>query len=157
MATFTLEETSGVDADGNKKEFPLIPEDSILEANVLEIKGPVEMPYKDKETNEAIFKMEWTFKIASGEYADQRTWGQTGIKFAHHPDCKLYAWTQEVLGVDLPAGFNLDTDNLLGLPCRIVVGVRSYTKTGETALTYRNYVKDVIRAESTAGRDEDPF
>lgn len=159
MATFTLEEAQAGETgdDGERKPFTLIPEDEILECEVFEIKGPVDKPYTDDDGN-AVKKMEFTFKVLDGEFKDRRVWGETSPAFVNHSNCKLYAWTQEILSTELPAGFSLNTDNLLKLKCRVVVGQRSYTKKGDTEKTTVNFAKDIIRSKTPANAGfSDPF
>jgi hypothetical protein len=73
-------------------------------------------------------------------------------------NCKLRAWSQEILNTQLEAGFVLDTDMLVGQRCRIVVGVKEYEKDGQTKV--RNFVRDVMRPSGGGvfgSADEEPF
>lgn len=151
MPVFTLEESNYAGP---------IPEDEILGAEVIDIKTK-EKPFKDDDGN-AIVRLEFSFiiKHPGSAWDEQRIWGDTSTTFNDHPNCRLRAWAQELLGQELPKGFRLDTDTLRGLSCRIVVGASSYTKNDEEKT--RNFVKDVLRAKPGAvhtaiDADEEPF
>lgn len=155
MATFTLQEPSGSN-DGEKRVYTLIPDDVELEAEVKKIEAKTK-PFTDDDGNPVV-KLEWTFKIIGGEHDGRQIWGETGSKFVKHADCKLYAWSAEVFGAELPDGFTLDTDNLIGEQCRIVTGHRTYTKKGDTEPTTVNNVSQVKRRKTQgAAGFEDPF
>lgn len=80
---------------------------------------------------------------------DQILFGNTPTTFSTHPDCKLRLWAQEILGgTTLPVDFELDTDDLVGLPCRAVVGVRERKGGDGVGVIRKNYVTDVIHASS---------
>jgi len=136
-----------------------IDEDEILPARVVGIKERGK-PFKEDDGNE-IKRVEFSFVIETPEqpFDGQRIWGDTSTVFTNNPNCKLYAWSQELLGMELPAGFQLDTDTLVGQDCRIIVGKREWEKDGKQQT--RNYVKDVIRAGAGASAsvlpEEEPF
>jgi hypothetical protein len=108
-------------------------------------------------------RVEFSFVITEPDLAwdGQRIWGDTPTTFTTNPDCKLRAWSTEILGDELGPGFALDTDLLVGMPCRIVVGAREYQQNNMDKV--HNFVKDVIRAKGAAIRplvsntNEEPF
>lgn len=134
--------------DGEPIVRELIPEKEILAAEVLnaEVK---EMPYKDKETGEAVEKVVFKFKVVqAGDFADRWVWGETSTNFVDHPGCRLRAWVGELLGTDvLPSGFTFNTDDLLDQSCRVVIGVRSWDDKTTGEKQYRNFVSDVLRED----------
>lgn len=140
-----------------------IPEDEILRAQITGIKV-VTKPFKD-ENNEEIKRVEFAFVVtqSGSQYDGQKIWGDTPTRFNDHPDCRLRAWAQEALGGgELPKGFKLDTDALVGNEVRIVVAQKKYEKDGQDKV--RNYVKDLLRAPNSNGSstfssldDEEPF
>jgi hypothetical protein len=150
MPVFTLEESNYAGP---------IPDDEILPARVTGV-STRKKPFKDDDGND-IFRVEFAFVIETpGEAWDgQRIWGDTSTIFTNNPNCKLYAWSQELLGDELPPGYVLDTDNLIGAMGRIVVGRKEYEKDGKDQV--RNYVKDVIRVSGRSAPapidDEEPF
>lgn len=156
MPVYTLEESTYAGP---------IPDDTILAAEVTAI-AEKKKPFTDKETGAEIWRVEFSFVVTEPEsgWKDQRIWGDTATTFSTNTDCKLRNWASELLGVEeLDSGFRLDTDLLVGQPCRIVVGARNYIKDG-TDKTY-NFVKDVIRAKAgvmahqvpRAPVEEEPF
>jgi hypothetical protein len=131
------------------KQYPLIDEDTVLVATITNVTEDVK-PFKDRETDQYVVKLAWTFQ-AEHDGQERRLWGETGVEFVEHPDCRTYAWAQEAFGQTLPKGFVLDTDDLISQQVRIVVGIRTYTKKGESTPRSTNYVKDVMRARSAMG------
>lgn len=135
-----------------------IPEDSILAARVTAV-AQKKQPFKEDDGSD-VYKMEFSFVIEdpNSDFDGTRIWGTTPTRFNNHPDCKLFSWTQELLVTELSAGFNLDTENLVGQRCRAVIGLREYEQDGQTKT--RNFVKDVIRPSEGrvyAAADEEPF
>lgn len=152
-----------------KKTYDLIPDGTELDAVVKAIEE-VEKQYTDDDGKNVV-KVEWTFETAY-EGQDRKAWGETSNKWAPHPGCRMRAWAQEILAADLPEEFVLNTDHLLNLPCRIVVGVRSWEAGEKNGRSWnagsKNYVSDVKRtrdggaagapaATSDAPAYEDPF
>jgi len=144
---FELGDSSGSGSGDEKTEFVVIPEDTMVEAELLGMEKK-KMPFQDDNGND-VFKVEWTFKITEeGEYKNRRVWGQTSTIFTSHEDCKMRAWVQEILAVDeLSPGFKFKTGDLVNEKARIVIGQRSYTTRDGEARTV-NTVKDVIRARA---------
>jgi hypothetical protein len=149
MPILTLEEANYVG---------IIPEDEVLQARITGIKQ-VKKPFVAEDGSD-IWRMEFSFVIDQPDspFDGTRLWGDTSTNFNSHPDCKLRAWTAEILGIDMQPGFTLDTDQLVGNHCRVVVGVRKYKKDGEDK--ERNFARDVMRAREShvyAGVEEEPF
>ena len=146
------------------KVYPLIDEDTVLEATVLEVKDKV-MPFNDRETGQPVVKVAFTFAVTYDDDDGRKVWGEVWPEFYHHPDCQLHAWTQEILGADLPPEFVLNTDDLVGLTCRVIVGINRYTRKSDGVKKENNYVKDVLRSSTPATASvgagapayEDPF
>jgi hypothetical protein len=151
MPVLTLEDANWVG---------LIPDDEVLQARITGVKQN-KKPFTNDDGSE-VWRMEFSFVIEDTQspFDGTRIWGDTPVTFNSHPDCKLRAWAQEILGLDMEPGFTLDTDQLVGLHCRVVVALRKYKKDGEDK--ERNYVRDVMRAREShvyAGVDmqEEPF
>lgn len=138
MPILTLEEANYVG---------LIPEDEVLQARITNV-SQRKKPFQAEDGSD-IWRMEFSFVIDQPDspFDGSRIWGDTSTHFNSHPDCKLRAWTGEILGVDLQPGFVLDTDQLAGNRCRVVVGVKKYKKDGEDK--ERNFVRDVMRARES--------
>lgn len=135
--------------DGGAGEFETIPQGLVLDAELLEVKEKT-MPFKDDDGNE-IVKVEFSFKvIEEGQWKNRRVWGQTPTTFSMNPSCKLRSWVQELLNVPrLPADFALDTDDLVGLTCRVAIDHRIQKKP-DGDIT-REFVSDVIRGHEREG------
>lgn len=161
---FTLGETEA-SADGTDPGAPrvytLIPDKTMLAAEVLDVKTKV-APFKDKETGAEVRQVEFKFQVTEpGDYDEKYVWGKTSTSFVDHPGCKLRSWVSELLGADsLPSGFTFNTDDLLDLECRIIVGVRSWIDK-DNVTQERNFVSDVLRDKSLSSSvydsNEEPF
>lgn len=145
MATLTLEES----------DFVPLEEDDVYEAEVVAVTHKKEN-FQDKETGKDVYKYEFKFLIddETSAWDGKNIYGKTGEKFTTHPDCRLYQWVQEILGAQLEPGFEVDTDELIGNRCRIVIGIKEYEKDGQPK-TY-THVKDVMRRRG-AMSGEQPF
>lgn len=118
-------------------------------------------PYKDDAGN-TVKKIEFHFKLVADDGHDgQDIWGETSTKFNSHPQCRLRAWSESILGMPLPPRFELDTDMLVDRRCIVVVGKKTYEKDGETK--NRNFVREVLptrenaKAIAAALEIEEPF
>jgi hypothetical protein len=137
MPIFTLEESTYAGP---------IPEDGIFEAQCVSVTEITEK-FTDKETGKPVVRMEFKFVIQDeGDWESTPVWGKTSKVFNEHENCKLKNWAEEILATELPVGFNLNTDDLVGNFCRVVIGQREYEKNAETKIA--NYVKDVLRSRS---------
>lgn len=127
-----------------------IPEDEILAAEVTAV-DLRQKPFNDKETGAEIWRLEFAFIVTEpgSAWEDQRLWGDTSTLFNSNPNCKLRAWAAELMEAEeLGPQFRLDTDELIGLPCRVVVGQKPYIDKLTQLEKRRNFVKDVIRAKA---------
>lgn len=151
MPTFEMEESSFAG---------YMPDDHIVTAVVSSVK--VETKKYTDDDGQAVKKVVFKFAVdePGSDWDGQTVYGETPVRFNNHPDCKLANWTREILASELPVGYRLDTDVLVSQRCRIVVGLRSYEKDGETKQI--NFIKDVMRtreafASAGAGPVEEPF
>lgn len=133
------------------KQFDLLEEDSIHEVTV----SNIEVSTYDDPQNGPRKNLNWTFTLHTpGDWEGKRIWGNTSMVFNTNPNCKLRNWAQSVLGTDLDAGFELDTDDLVGRKARIAVGYRK-----KPDGTIKQFVADVLPTRTTAASswDEAPF
>jgi hypothetical protein len=123
-----------------------IPDDTMVNATLLgtQVKSK---QYKDEPA--PVDRLVWKFRIEDPPYFDRYVWGETGVKLINHPNCKLFTWSQAVLGFDLPVGYQFDTDDLDRRPCRILIGAREGTNKRNEPQTY-NYVEEVLPAAADA-------
>lgn len=108
-----------------KKDFPLLPEDSLHEVQVTGIKQKV-LPAKGDRPEKTMLDFEFTIKTP-GEWEDKRIWGSVALWFSMSPQCRLRNWVQSILGTELEPGYELDTDDLIGRNARITVQYRHGT------------------------------
>jgi hypothetical protein len=153
MAEFKLEETTGEehpkDEDRLTRKYEAIPDDSVFEAKVTKIEVRPHPFFKDDEGNPEI-KVNFQFTFDDGE-GKRILFGETPTTFTTHPDCKLRNWVQQILGgIEVPAGYNLNTDTLVDSPVRIVVGLRTWKDRDTNEDKWRNSVKDVMYAKTLA-------
>ncbi len=147
--TFTLRPAGEgpVDENGEKKEYPTIPEGTILDVECLGLEKKT-MPFKDDDGNDVV-KVEFSFRIVDGEYENRRLWGQTSTVFSTHEDCRLYQWVKALLGVDdLQPNFTFRAAEMKGTRARAEVGTRTYTPRNSTEVKEVNFVGDLMPARS---------
>lgn len=144
MTTATPQQES---FDGAKKDFPVIPDDTVVNVEVVSVElrdFPEEFrrKYDVKDKQEVSFR----FRITDGDFKGQNLWGSARPVFDDSDQCRLRLWTQEILGVDkLPDGYVFDTDDFADATCRVLVSERRRKSDGK----FVNRVKDVLRATRT--------
>lgn len=124
--TFTLSKSQG-QADGDKPVYEAIPANKVLTAEVVKVEVK-ESPFFKDDTRPELGKrvdVNFRFQIIDQEYNGRTVFGRTPTTFSDHPDCKLYAWVQELFGVDgLPENFSFDPSDLEGLTVDVIIGNR---------------------------------
>lgn len=132
---YTVQEPASSSGDSGA-----IPEDTVLVATLVALREEE----KTRKDGTPFTKLSWRFRVndAESEFDGRSVFGDTGNVFAHHADCKPWAWGQSLMGFEFPAGFEVETDDFLEKDCRIVVGAREYVKEGETRVA--NFVTDVM-------------
>lgn len=161
MPTFELQESLLDDSggDGERKAFQPIAEDTVIEATLAAVEVRPHPFFKDDNGDPEI-KVNFEFHFEWDGNKARKMWGDTPTTFTTHPDCKLRNWVQQLLGGnELPAGFKLNTDTLIGTKARIVVSYREWDdKQNPGQKKWRNDVKDVMYSKaSQAPAFEDPF
>lgn len=122
-----------------------IPDDEILPVKVVAVKQTI-APWKGSG-GEDIPRFEFSFVVddPGGAHDGTRLRQDTSTIFSTNPNCVLRNWAQEILGHELVPPFDLDTDDLIGNRCRVVIGHRDYERDGEQRTV--NTIKDVFRAK----------
>jgi hypothetical protein len=148
MAEFELEDSP---------EFVAIPEGEVLEAEIVSAEVKESPFWKDQNDHSKGKQQQVGFKfriVESGEYEDRVIFGNTPTTFTSHPDCKLRVWVLEILGEDeFPLGFRFNTDNLVGMFVKVVVG--NYDKKNADGTTSkRDRVDTLIRLSGGAEFEE---
>jgi hypothetical protein len=148
---FTLEETNYAG---------LIEEGSVYRAKLVDISEKTWTPREPgKEPNT---RVEFRFKLITDDddpHDGEDIWGNTSDKFVDHPNCKLKSWSEAILGMKIPPGYNLETDHLLSRECQVIIGVRQWVQNGEQR--EKNVVRDVMPTRENMARliaeDNEPF
>lgn len=162
--TFTLEESTG------SGEYDLIPDGTVVPAKVVKV-AKEKTNMTDEVTGEKVEQIVFSFALLTDDYGEnRRVFGRTSTKFTTHPNCKLHAWVLELMAAnELPAGFKLNLQDLVGNECRVAVEVNTWEdkkqdpdpETGKYPEKSNNKVTDVIRAANTgvatASFLEEPF
>jgi hypothetical protein len=103
MVKMTAEESS----------FEMIPEGDIVAAKVVSIEKKV-FDWGDR--------LNWKFEVTeSGPFEEYKINGSTSLKFTIDPPAKFYEWSVQLLARTFDIGDSVDTDDLIGLPCRIEI------------------------------------
>lgn len=96
-------------------------------------------------------KAEFVFKILgvpSQQYDNligDKIYGSVPFRFTESPDNKLRQWVEAIFGMELSAGFELDTDLLVGREARAVI--RNYDKKAtdpRTGQPYKGHQVDAL-------------
>lgn len=110
------------------EEFPVIPENAVLAAEIVDCKERETMWDIDKEdpTKGKQREVSFRFRITEdGDWYNRQVFGRTPTTFSTHPDCKLRVWVQEILDFDeLPADFEFEPEDLVGMTTRVLIGNR---------------------------------
>lgn len=102
MPEFTAEESS----------FEMIPEGEIVSAKVASIEA---------ETMDFGPRLKWAFEVTQAPWEGIKILGGSSQKFTIDPPSKFYEWACQLLGRTFEVGDGINTDDLIGLPCRIEI------------------------------------
>ena len=122
------------------KEFELIPEGEVVSAVLDTVKS-------DQYTwdGETVDKLNWWFTVTDeGEFNGIKVRGSTSTAFTAHPNCKAYNWVAAITGKKYAEGEGLDTDDIVGMPARIIIKHRP----GKEGATWMD-VRDVLPASAS--------
>lgn len=136
--------------EATESEFEMVPEGDIVKAKVKSIEGPVTIQWGDKSFE----RFNWKFEITEGEYKGFHINDGTSPKFSVDPPSKLYEWACMLLGRTFEVGETFDTDDLVGLPCRIEVG---YKPDKEDPNKFWMRVETLMPATGSTASAEDVF
>lgn len=124
-----------------------IPEGEVLDARLANVELH-EFTYGGQN----IQKLRWKFIVSGGEWEGKEIQGQTSTNFVAHPGCKAYNWATAISGRTFEEGEELDTDELIGLPCRIITA----QKTGKDGRIWPD-IRDVLPPRGGKPVSEPPF
>lgn len=138
-------------------EYALLEENDVVQARLAGVEE-----HSFTWDNETVDKFKWTFVITdpeAGDWDGKEIFGDTSQVFTAHPNCKAYSWVKAITGRAYEQGEELDTDDLLGMPCRVMITHKD-DKQGRTWMR----VKEVLPAKAatrgvltSAPVDEAPF
>lgn len=142
------------------KEYGVLPDETIV---LIEVQDVRERPFQPKDGSEGWIKLEFKCVIrdiperlkddeAYQELMGSTIWGSTSNKFTMHPDNKLRRWSEALLNMgELDAGFELDTDLLIGRQAKAVTG--SYARRDGTR---RHQIDDMLPPGPLGGASNVP-
>lgn len=132
---------------GDGEEFALIEENETVGVIVTSVEAN-EFTWNE----ELVKKFRWTFDVTDqGPWQGKQINGDTSQVFTAHPNCKAYNWVSAIMGRSPAPGEELDTDDLIGMSCRVLVGHRT-DKQGRTWMT----VKEVMGPRTAVGQVAEP-
>jgi hypothetical protein len=126
---------------GEYVETPPIPEDTIFPGKIIEIKD-IEREIKGEKVGKVSFKVK--LSAPGTDWDGFHYTGEVFSRLTEHPDNQFRLWVEALLGHELPAGYELDTDKLVDMPCRVAIGYRTYVKDGKDR--WVNFISDILPA-----------
>ena len=136
---------------GDPQELDLIPEGEVVNVILTEI----ELHEFDWKT-EHIKKLRWHFAVTDpGTWQGKTITGDTSLNFTAHPNCKAYNWVHALTGREYPPGEELETDDIVGLPGRIIISHKP-GKDGRLWMRARDVLATSAQTPVAAGQ-EPPF
>lgn len=145
--------------------YPL-PEDTIFPAVLQKVEvRTVEFTYKKgpKKDQKGSFDLwKWEFQITEGEFAGLHAWGETEAELNNLEEPRGRAklarpWCETLLGRQIEIGEPFDTDQVLGVPCKITVTHEEPRPKKDGGFYYGCPVEDVFPAAPRTSDDEPPF
>jgi len=137
------------------KDFQLLPPDSILFLRV----DATEVREIQRANGGSWQKLEFTFEVNGiqqlGDGSDpshypevvgSKIWGSAPFKLTDSPENRLKRWIEAILGLEITAGFELDTDYLRNRECRGTTSVYDKrTKNPQTGRPYQGHqIEDLL-------------
>lgn len=105
-----------------ESDFEMIPEGEIVSAKVKEIKA---------EVLEFGPRLNWVFEVTQAPWDGYTILGSSSQKFTIDPPSKFFVWACQLLGRTFEVGDGIDTDDLVGLPCRLEIEYKPDSKDPE--------------------------
>jgi hypothetical protein len=135
---------------GESKEFDLIPENELVNVRVSDI-----LAHNFEWEGETIHKLKWEFVISEpGQWEGKTVFGETSTTFTAHPNCKAYNWAVAITGKQYDSGETMDTDDLIGMPCRVMIAHKKDKKVEDRKWMR---VREVLPAKAGLGPQDAPF
>lgn len=142
-----------------QKEYSVLPVDSILHLKVDEISTrTVNGRNGDWEKLEFKFKVLGIQAIGDGsdpaDYEDViggPIWGSVPMRLTTNPENKLRLWSEAIFGMELGAGFELDTDNFLNREVRGLTGQYDKRSTDSQGRPFKGHQIDSLLPKGDGG------
>lgn len=132
-----------------REERDVIPNNTLLDARVANIEL-VQRTWETESGPSTTDKLNWRFTITEdGQFQGLDIYTDTPTTFTASPNCIAYGWTTAITGHQFSDGDVFDTDNLIGMPCRIIVEKRQSKRTGRDYNKVQNVLPPAVRAEDS--------
>jgi hypothetical protein len=95
----------------------MIPEGTIVAAKVISIEENNDLQFEGRPSP----RLNWAFEITESPWGGYKILGSSSQKFTIDPPSKFYEWAVQLLGRTFEVGDGIDTEDLIGLPCRIEI------------------------------------
>jgi hypothetical protein len=142
------------------KDFQLLPKDSMLFLRIVDL----EVRDVERRNGGHWQKLEFTFEVTGiqqigdgsdpstySEMVNSKIWGSAPFKLTDSPDNKLKRWIEAILGLEITAGFELDTDYLLKREVRGTTSVyEKRNKNPRTGLPFMGHQVEDLLAKGSA-------
>ena len=138
-------------------EFDLIPEGTVVPARLESVEAN-----SFQWNNEQVDKLRWHFVITEqGDWFGKTIQGSTSVSFTAHPNCRAYNWAVAISGKTYKDGEELDTDDILAMPCNVIIKHRDDSQ-GRTWMDVRDVLPPQRSAQAQSPvaavpHDESPF
>jgi hypothetical protein len=132
MGNYTVEEY---------KEVPPIAADTIFPAKIVKVEE-IERTINGEPAKKIRFKAK--ISAPGTDWDNFHYNGEVFARLTEHPDNQFRVWVESLLGHELPVGYDLDTEKLVDLNCRVAIGYREYKKDGKDR--WANFISDVLPA-----------
>lgn len=104
----------------------------------------------------------WEFRITGGDFEGLKAKGETESELTTLTEARgrskpVRPWAETLLGRTMEVGEELNTDDLLALPCQITVVHEEPRAKADGGFFYSCPVDDVLPASRRSNRDNPPF
>lgn len=96
----------------------LIPPNTVVDARLAAVDE-----HSFDNQGEMIHKFRWNFVVSlqNSDWDGKEIRGETSTNFTNHPNCKAMNWAMALTGREFENGEELDTDEMIGLPCKVLI------------------------------------
>lgn len=118
MAELTAQEALASDVDPAEVAARLIAPGSIVDARLGDV-----VSHSFENAGDTIHKLRWSFVVSlpGSNWDGKEVTGESSTNFTNHPNCKAMNWAMALTGKEFENGEVLNTDDLQGLPCKVLI------------------------------------